>query len=151
MEVPAERLHRLPRAPSERRLELVVQLRVASADARKDPDFRDEAGREASRVLRDLQHASPAMAEGIDGDGQRDEQPPAGPQRIEPDRAWMRGPRVHEDGIAGPGVVLATIPLVTTTWGRSLRLSRARAARSGSSSMAVTCPWGPTTAARIAV
>ncbi len=109
MDVPAERLHRLPRVPSERRLELVVQLRVASADAREDPDFRDETGREASRVPRDLQHAAPAMAKGIDGDGQRDEQPPAGPQRIEPDRAWMRGPRVHEDGIAGPGVVLATI------------------------------------------
>ena len=51
------------------------------------------------------------MANGVEGNGEGNEEPPTRPKRVKPYRGRMRGPRIHENGITGPGVVLATVAL----------------------------------------
>ena len=75
------------------------------------PHLGDEAGSKPLRMPRDAQHAAAAMANGVEGNGEGNEEPPTRPKRVKPYRGRMRGPRIHENGITGPGVVLATVAL----------------------------------------
>jgi hypothetical protein len=104
-----ERLYRLPGVPAEGRLEQVVRVRVSRPDTREDADLGDEARLEPARPPRDFQDAAAAMAAFVDGDGERDEKSPPGPERIQPHRPGMRGAGIHEDRVARPGVVLAAV------------------------------------------
>ena len=101
----------LPRVPFEHRLELVVRLRYASGDHGKNPKFEMKKRRdEASQVPHDLGRCLPGHGQGRRR--RRSAERGAGRRgtTIRQDRRGCIAPTFHEDGVAGPGVVLAPYP-----------------------------------------
>jgi hypothetical protein len=107
-----QRLYRLPGVPAECRLEQLVRVRVSRPDAREDADLGDEARLEPAEPSRDLQDAAAAVAAGVDGDGERDENPSGRSESSHTDLGCV-APAFTKMASLGPGS--CSLPSAATT------------------------------------
>jgi hypothetical protein len=87
-----------------------VSFRIPNAQAREDGDRRDETGDVASVFPCHLEHATSQETE-LRGRCEREQQPPARQQTVEPQWTGMGGSSVDVNHLGRPGIVLPAIRL----------------------------------------